>query len=68
MSINQLWEIRRDRKTITKKLENLTFTPGEKSAHLYESIEALPLLYAVDNSEAARAKQGPSSGVIECGA
>jgi hypothetical protein len=62
LSINQLWEITgRDRKTITKKLENLTFTDGDKGAHLYESTQALPLIYAVDNLEAARAKQARSA-------
>ena len=46
LSINQLWEITgRDRKTITKKLENLTFTDGDKGAHLYESSQALPLIF-----------------------
>jgi hypothetical protein len=55
LSINQLWELTgRDRKTVTKKLENLTFIEGDKGAHLYESSQALPLIYAVDNLEAAR--------------
>jgi hypothetical protein len=61
LSINQLWELTgRDRKTIKKHLENVQFIDGEKSAHLYESSEALPLIYAVDNLEAARAKQALS--------
>ena len=65
LSINQLWEITgRDRKTITKKLENLTFTPGEKSAHLYDSSQALPLIYSIDNLEAARAKQALSQASL----
>ena len=65
LSINQLREITgRDRKTITKKLENLSFMPGEKSAHLYESTQALPLVYSVDNLEAARAKQALSQASL----
>jgi hypothetical protein len=61
LSINQLWELTgRDRKTITKKLEDRNFVAGDKGAHLYESSEALPLIYAVDNLEAARAKQALS--------
>ena len=65
LSINQLWEITgRDRKTITKKLENLTFTDGDKGAHLYESSQALPLIYSVDNLEAARAKQALSQASL----
>ena len=56
LSINQLWELTgRDRKTVTKHLENVPFIAGDKGAHLYESTEALPLIYAVDNLEAARA-------------
>jgi hypothetical protein len=61
LSINQLWELTgRDRKTITKHLETVPFIAGEKGAHLYESSEALPLVYAIDNLEAARAKQALS--------
>ncbi len=53
LSINQLSQLTgRDRKTVTKQLENLAFIDGEKGAHLYESSEALPLAYAVDNLEA----------------
>ena len=65
LSINQLWELTgRDRKTVTKKLENLTLTAGDKGAHLYESTQALPLIYAVDNLEAARAKQALSQASL----
>jgi hypothetical protein len=65
LSINQLWELTgRDRKTITKHLETVPFVAGEKSAHLYESSEALPLIYAVDNLEAARAKQALSQAAL----
>jgi hypothetical protein len=65
LSINQLSELTgRDRRTITKQLEDLHFVDGEKGAHLYESSEALPLIYAVDNLEAARAKQALSQASI----
>jgi hypothetical protein len=65
LSINQLWELTgRDRKTITKHLENVPFVGGDKGAHLYESSEALPLIYAVDNLEAARAKKALSQEAL----
>ena len=49
---------------IPKRLENLPFTPGDKGAHLYESREALPLIYAVDNLEATRAAQARSQASL----
>jgi hypothetical protein len=65
LSINQLSELTgRDRHGIPKRLDNLPFTPGEKGAHLYESTQALPLIYAVDNLEAARAKQALSQASL----
>jgi hypothetical protein len=65
LSINQLSELTcRDRRTIKKQLEDLHFVAGEKGAHLYESTEALPLIYAVDNLEAARAKQALSQASL----
>jgi hypothetical protein len=65
LSINQLWELTgRDRKTITKHLEKLPFIDGDKGAHLYESSKALPLIYAIDNLEAARAKQALSQASL----
>jgi hypothetical protein len=55
LSVNQISELTgRDRYGIPKHLENLPFTADDKGAHLYESHEALPLIYAVDNLEAAR--------------
>ncbi|SRR6266498_3633222 len=57
LSINQLSDLTgRDRRTITKQLENLEFIAGEKSAHLYESSQALPRIYAIESLDAARAK------------
>ena len=69
LSVNQISELTvRDRHGIPKRLENLSFTPGDKGAHLYESREALPLIYAVDNLEArvaqARSQAANWSGRI----
>ena len=64
-SINELSEITGyDRRTIKKKLEDLPFVDGKKGAHRYESSEALPLIYAVDGLEAARAKQALSQASL----
>jgi hypothetical protein len=61
LSVNQISNLTgRDRHGIPKRLESLPFTPGDKGAPLYESCEALPLIYAVDNLEAARAAQARS--------
>ena len=58
LSISQLSELTgRDRRTVAKQLSDLKHTPGERGATLYESTQALPLVYAVDNLEAARAAQ-----------
>lgn len=65
LSINELVQYTgRNPRTITKKLENLQYIDGPKGAHLYESTEALPLIYAVDNLEAARAKQALSQASL----
>jgi hypothetical protein len=65
LSINQLFELTgRDRKTIKQKLEGVSFRNGEKSAHLYNSREVLPLIYAADNLEAARAAQARSQASL----
>lgn len=65
LSINQLAELTgRDRRTVTKQLEALQLVAGERGAHLYESSEALPLIYAVDNLEAARAAQARSQTAL----
>src|SRR5207244_13396622 len=64
-SINQLAELTgRDRRTIKKQLEDLHFVDGEKGAHLYESTEALPSIYRMDNLESARAKQALSQASL----
>ena len=65
LSISQLSDLTgRDRRTITKQLSGLTHTPGEGGAMLYKSSEALPLIYAVDNLEAARAAQARSQALL----
>jgi hypothetical protein len=65
LSVNQLFELTgRDRKTIKQKLEGLSFANGSKSAHLYNSREVLPLIYAADNLEAARAAQARSQASL----
>ena len=64
-SINQLAELTgRDRRTIKKQLEDLHFVDGEKGAHLYESTEALQMIYRVDKLESARAKQALSQASL----
>ena len=55
LKFTELTGIHRD--TISKRLADLPFEAGKKGAKLYESTVALPLIYAVDNLEAARAKQ-----------
>src|SRR5690242_11033914 len=65
LSINQLSKLTcRNERTVTKRLEDLRYTPGPKGAHLYESTEALPLIYAVDNLEAARSQQALSQAAL----
>ena len=64
-SINQLSDLtRRHRHIIAKRLIDLPSIDGPKGAHLYESTEALPLIYAVDNLESARAKQALSQASL----
>ena len=63
--IDQLSQLTgRNPRTITKRLEDLQYINGPKGAHLYESREALPLIYAVDNLEAARAEQARSQAAL----
>ena len=47
LKMAELTGIHRD--TISKRLADLPFEAGLKGAHLYESTEALPLIYACDN-------------------
>jgi hypothetical protein len=61
LSINQLSELTGiERHIVAKQLRDLPFTDGERGAHLYQSVEALPVLYGGNNLEAARAKQALS--------
>jgi len=39
------------RETVAKKLANLASTTGPKGAKLYDSVEALPLIYALERTE-----------------
>jgi hypothetical protein len=65
VSIKKLSELTgRHRQTIAKLLADLPSVDGQKGAHLYESREALPLIYAVDNLEAARAEQVRSQAAL----
>ena len=65
VSIKKLSELTgRHRQTIAKILADLPLVDGQKGAHLYESREALPLIYAVDNLEAARAEQARSQAAL----
>src|SRR4030095_11105546 len=54
----------KDRHTIRKSLESLPPIPGNHVPHLYESSEALPLIYAVGNLEQARAKHALSQASL----
>ena len=62
LKFTELTGVHRD--TISKRLADLPFEAGKKGAHLYESTEALPLIYAVDNLEAARAEQARSQAAL----
>src|SRR6266516_2519095 len=62
LKFTELTGVHRD--TISKRLADLPFEAGKKGAKLYESTEALPLIYAVDNLEAARAKQALSQASL----
>lgn len=47
-----------DRRTIKKRLSNLEGQPGDKNAILYESIQALPLLYkTIDDGKLSAKKE-----------
>src|SRR5215475_6459881 len=65
MSIKKLSELTgRHRQTIAKNLVNLLPVDGEKGAKLYDSRQAFPLIYAIDNLEAARAEQARSQAAL----
>ena len=65
VSIKKLSELTgRHRQTIAKILVDLPVVDGEKGAKLYDSQQALPLIYAVDNLEAARAEQARSQAAL----
>src|SRR5262249_50880631 len=65
VSIKKLSEFTgRHRQTIAKILVDLAAVNGEKGVKLYDSQQALPLIYAVDNLEAARAEQARSQAAL----
>jgi hypothetical protein len=65
LSISELAELSGvHRDTVSRQLADLPFLAGKKGAHLYESSEALSLIYAVGNLEAARAKQALSQAAL----
>jgi hypothetical protein len=65
LSLSQLQELTgRDRMIMKKQLESLPPISGKRGALLYESREALPLIYSVGNLEAARAKQALSQAAL----
>jgi len=65
LSISQISDLTgRDQRTVAKQLKDLHYTVGERGGFLYESTEALPLVYALDNLEAARAAQARSQASL----
>ena len=65
LSISQLSELTgRDCRTIAKQLSDVPHVADQRGAMLYESTEALPLVYAVDNLEAARAERASSAAQL----
>ena len=61
LSTFQLSELTgRERRTVASKLADVPHVADDRGAMLYESSEALPLIYAVDNLEAAWAAQARS--------
>src|SRR5213594_397529 len=62
LKMAELTGVHRD--TISKRLASVPFEAGKKGAKLYESTEALPLIYRVDNLESARAKQALSTASL----
>src|SRR5437763_7119117 len=65
LSISQFADLTAfDRRTITKSLKDLRSIDGEHGALLYESTEALPVLFKTDSLEAARARQANSQASL----
>jgi len=62
LKMAELTGVHRD--TISKRLADLPFEAGKKGAKLYESTEALPLIYAAANLEAARPEQARSQAAL----
>src|SRR6266550_1438560 len=65
LSISQFADLTAfDRRTITKSLKDLRSIDGEHGALLYESSEALPVLFKTDSLEAARAEQARTAAQL----
>ena len=69
LSINELADLTRcDRRTVTKRLEKLSWKEGPKGAHLYESEFALPAIYVPENEgktfDQARTEQALESAAL----
>lgn len=65
LSISHLSELTgRDRRTITKALENIPFVEGGTNAHLYESAAALAAIYKGDDLTAAKTQQAFSQASL----
>jgi hypothetical protein len=63
VSIKKLSELTgRHRQTMAKSLADLPLVDGQKGAHLYDSREALPVIYTVDNLEPACAAGAQPGG------
>ena len=60
LSISQISDLAgRERRMVAKQLKDLHYTTVERGTFLYESAEALPLVYVWTTQKAARAAQGP---------
>ena len=69
LSISQLADLTGfDRRTVTRKLEKLVWSEGEKGAHLYETKGALAALYVAENEgksfDQARTEQALESAAL----
>ena len=69
LSISQLADLTgHDRRTITRKLEKLVWSEGEKGAHLYESTGALAAIYLAEGQgkslDAAKTEQALESAAL----
>lgn len=65
LSISQLADLTGfDRRTVTKKLEKIVWTEGEKGAHLYESKFALTAIYVAENEGKTFDQSSPTPDLV----